>query len=88
MRSQDVELGREVHGHISREMGRMRRYLPGISLVRVDLSQAKTCNRNYRVLGCVSLYVNGTVTSGAMSGPDPMQAINRAFDEISRQWIP
>ena len=54
VRSQGVELGREVHDHISREVSRMRRYLPGISLVRVELSRAKTCNRNYGVLGCAA----------------------------------
>ena len=86
VRSHGVELGQKVHDHISREVGRMRRYLPGISLARVELSRAKTCNRNYGVLGCVSLYVDGTVTSGAMRGADPMHAVNLAIDEISRQW--
>ena len=88
LRSRDLELDQAVHDHILREVNRMRRRLPGIGLARVELSRVNTCNQNYRVLGCVSLHVDGTVTSGAMRGADPMQAVNLAFDEISRQWAP
>ena len=88
IRCRDFYLDPVVIDHISREVNRVRRRLPGISLARVELTRVKTCNQDYRVQGFVALHVDGTVISGAMNGADAVEAVNLAVDDITHRSFP
>ena len=54
----NVELDGAICDHISNEVNRLRRRLPGITMARIDLFDVNTIDRNRGVLAQVTLSIN------------------------------
>jgi putative sigma-54 modulation protein len=83
----NMELSPVVNRYIERKLGKLSRHLPTIMDVKVEVSEEKTKSPQQQFLVRVTVNggVGGVVFHGEERGEDPLEAVDKVADIMTRQ---
>jgi putative sigma-54 modulation protein len=85
LQTHHVEITDSMQAHLDRKIGRLDRYLPDLSSVRVDLRRRQTHSRGEVFVAQVTAWIAGTVLRAEEMNADLLTAIDEAADKMHRQ---
>ena len=74
--------------HIGKEANRLRRRLPGTSMIKVELTQLDTIYPDHRIVAQVILRYGGTTLKHEQRGANPRAAVEMAMDVLLHKTEP
>lgn len=80
-----VEISEPVKGYIEKKVGKLGRYLPGITDAKVEIYEEKTRSSEQRFATKVVLKTKGALFTAKERGADIYATIDRVAESLSRQ---
>ena len=85
IKANNVDVNKQLRGHIERKFGGLIRHLPAISNVQVELSSQPTRSQNDRMAVQVTLNVGGSLLRAEQRAANAVEAINLVAGVLDRR---